>query len=398
MNPYLTELKPYPFERLAGLKHGIRPPQDLRPIALSIGEPRHPAPEFITRALCADNEALTRYPLTRGSDSLREAIAQWLCRRFRLPSAAIDPQQQVLPVNGTREALFAFAQCVIDSRRDTLVMMPNPFYQIYEGAAVLAGATPYYLNCTAANDFVPDFDLPAADWARCSLLYLCSPGNPTGTVIDKATLQQLILLADRYDFVIAADECYSEIYPDEQNPPVGLLQAARDMGRDDFARCIVFHSLSKRSNVPGLRSGFVAGDAGLIEAFRLYRTYHGCAMPPATQLASTAAWNDEAHVAENRSLYRQKFDLVYEILQPHTPITRPQAGFYFWLETPEDDEQFSLNLYRQQNLTLLPGTYLSREHNGINPGRGYVRIALTPSLDDCGEAARRIKSYILSMG
>ena len=398
MNPLLAKLQPYPFERLARLKHGIRPPDDLPHIALSIGEPRHPAPEFIGQTLCAHADTLTNYPLTRGTDALRNAIAAWLCRRFELPAGSVDPERQVLPVNGTREALFAFAQCVIDSNDEALVMMPNPFYQIYEGAALLAGATPYYLNCTADNEFLPDFDLPAQDWARCSLLYLCSPGNPTGAVIGSDILKQLILLADRYDFVIAADECYSEIYPDEHTPPTGLLQAAREMGRDDFARCLVFHSLSKRSNVPGLRSGFVAGDARLIEQFRLYRTYHGCAMPPATQLASIAAWNDETHVIENRRLYRQKFDLMCEILQPVTEIRRPQAGFYFWFQTPEDDEQFTQTLYRQQNLTLLPGTYLSREHHGVNPGKGYVRIALTPAAEHCSDAANRIKTHLVSMG
>jgi N-succinyldiaminopimelate aminotransferase len=397
MNPDLKRLQPYPFERLAKLTAGIVPPEGLSPISLSIGEPRHPTPGFITEEVITHLHGLSSYPATRGRPELREVIAGWLTRRFGLGEASIDPEQHVLPVNGTREALFAFAQCIIDRTANPVVLMPNPFYQIYEGAALLAGAEPAFLNTTVDNGYLPDFNsVPDSVWSRCQLVYICTPGNPTGAVMDTTALQHLITLADRHDFIIASDECYSEIYLDEAAPPAGLLQAAAAMGRDDYRRCLVFHSLSKRSNVPGLRSGFVAGDRRLIGDFLLYRTYHGCAMPPATQAASIRAWGDETHVIENRALYREKFRAVIEILNPVLEVTQPQAGFYLWPVTPGDDCRFARELLAQQNVAVLPGSYLSRTAAGINPGKNHVRIALVAPCEDCIEAAGRIQSYLAS--
>jgi N-succinyldiaminopimelate aminotransferase len=319
--------------------------------------------------------------------------------RYGLPEDSLDAEQHILPVNGTREALFAFAQAVIDrSDSDAAVLMPNPFYQIYEGAALLAGATPVFMDCTAENNYVPDFDaVDAATWRACQLIYICSPGNPTGAVIEQAQLQQLIALSDEYDFIIASDECYSEIYFDEAQPPVGLLQAAAAMGRTDYKNCVVFHSLSKRSNAPGLRSGFVAGDADVLEQFLRYRTYHGCAMPLQHQYASMAAWSDEQHVRENRQLYQQKFAAVLSILEPVLPVQQPQAGFYLWPQTPVGDEKFAKQLFMQENITLLPGSYLSRDNHGRNPGSNHVRMALVASLDECVEAAKRIRHFCTSL-
>jgi N-succinyldiaminopimelate aminotransferase len=398
MNPDLAKLQPYPFEKLARLKAGLRPPTHLDAISLSIGEPRHPTPRLISEAVLSHLHGLSSYPSTKGSGALRQSIAQWCGQRFNLGSAALDPEHQVLPVNGTREALFAFAQATVERTQNPLVLMPNPFYQIYEGAALLAGAEPYYLNCHEANGFVPDFSaLSEAQWRRCQLLFLCSPGNPTGAVLDKATLQYLLEMADRYDFVIASDECYSEIYFDDSPPPTGLLQAAADMGRHDFARCVVFHSLSKRSNAPGLRSGFVAGDAQILRQFLLYRTYHGCAMPMQHQAASIAAWRDEAHVKNNRLLYQQKFTAVLDILQPVLAVQRPQAGFYLWPQTPIDDADFARGLFASENVSVLPGSYLSREVDGENPGQRRIRMALVATLDECIDAATRIRRYIESL-
>ncbi|MCF6353555.1 MAG: succinyldiaminopimelate transaminase [Candidatus Polarisedimenticolaceae bacterium] len=395
MNPDLDQLQPYPFEKLAALKEGISPSTALEHIALSIGEPKHPTPGFITEAMLAHLHGLSSYPLTRGTQELRQAIASWLTRRFNLPEEAIDPERQVLPVNGTREALFAFAQTTIDRSKAPLVLMPNPFYQIYEGAALLAGATPHYLPCTADTGLSPDFDaVEGSTWDRCQLLYLCSPHNPTGAVIDIPTLQQLINLAERHDFIIASDECYSDIYPDEMHPPTGLLQAAAEMGNSDYQRCVVFNSLSKRSNAPGLRSGFVAGDAAILSQFYRYRTYHGSAMALPTQAASTAAWSDEDHVIKNRALYREKFSLVLDILGSSLEIHQPDAGFYLWPETPIPDPAFALGLFRAQNVTVVPGSFLSREVNGINPGQNRIRMALVAPLDECIDAAQRIKRYI----
>jgi N-succinyldiaminopimelate aminotransferase len=329
---------------------------------------------------------------------LREAIADWLTRRFRLSAGSINPDRNVLPVNGTREGLFSLAQAVVDPGRDALVLIPNPFYQIYEGAALLAGARPVYLSCPPENGFVPDFDaVDDATWRHCQLLYLCSPGNPTGAVIPQGTLAQLIELADAHDFVIAADECYAEIYPDERIPPVGLLEAAAAAGREDFHRCVVFHSLSKRSNSPGLRSGFIAGDATIIERFLAYRTYHGCAMPLQHQHASAAAWADEAHVIDNRRLYREKFDAVLSILGDVLDVQRPAGGFYLWPRTPVADTEFARGLFERQNVTVLPGSFLSRVGASGDPGAGRVRMALVAPLSECIDAARRIKAYCAAL-
>ena len=396
MNPDLAQLHSYPFEKLAALlKLAANPPAELEHIALSIGEPQHPSPALVTAALAASLDKIANYPNTRGLPALRQAIADWLQWRFTLPTQSLDIETQILPVNGTREALFAFAQASIDRSARPLVMMPNPFYQIYEGAALLAGAEPYYLNCSGDNNYLPDFDsVSEADWQRCQLLYLCSPGNPTGAVADMDSLKQLVALAQRHDFIIASDECYSEIYRHEQQPPPGLLQAAAELGISDYKRCVVFHSLSKRSNLAGLRSGFVAGDAEVIQSFFKYRTYHGCAMPIHVQMASTAAWGDEQHVIDNRQAYREKFDAVASVLAPAMSFQMPDAGFYLWAQTPIDDTRFSRELYQQANVTVLPGSFLGRSHDGVNPGSGYVRIALVPPLEQCIDAAQRMVRVI----
>lgn len=398
MNPHLDKLYPYPFERLAVLKQGIRPPPGLSHIALSIGEPKHAPPPFVIDALVHNMAGLGAYPMAKGLPELREAIAAWLTRRFKLKAGVVDPDRHVLPVSGTREGLFAFAQAVLDPAENPLVLMPNPFYQIYEGAAFLAGAEPYYLNTLEDTGFLPDLEaVPEKVWKRCRLLYICSPGNPTGAVMDADYLKRVIALADRYDFIIASDECYSEIYLDEEAPPVGLLEACAALGRDDFRRCVVFHSLSKRSNVPGMRSGFVAGDAAIMEKFLLYRTYHGCALPVPVQLASAAAWNDDAHVRENRHMYRQKFTAAMEILAPVLDVKRPPAAFYLWPKTPIDDEQFAKGLFAQQHITALPGSYLSRNTAHGDPGRRRMRISLVAPVAECAEAARRIRAYVESL-
>ncbi len=398
MNPDLGRLQPYPFERLAALKQGVIPPRDREHIALSIGEPKHATPALVTDAVIGHLHNLAAYPTTRGLPELRETIATWVSRRFQLREA-LDPERQVLPVNGTREALFAFAQAVVDRTRDPLVLMPNPFYQIYEGAALLAGAEPRYLACLPSMGFLPDFDaVDAETWRRCQLIYICSPGNPTGAVIDEPGLARLIELAHRYDFVIASDECYSELYLDEDSPPVGLLQAAAACGNGALTRCIAFHSLSKRSNAPGMRSGFVAGDARLIESFLAYRTYHGCAMPLPHQSASIAAWADEAHVRENRALYREKFNAVIEILDGVLPVQAPAAGFYLWPRTPIPDTELARRLFAEENITVLPGSFLSRPVDGQDPGADRVRIALVPPLDECIDAARRIRRFVERLG
>jgi len=399
MNKDLSLLHRYPFEKLAELKQGLQPPKHLDHIALSIGEPRHPAPQFVIENLIAHLHQLSNYPSTRGKQELREAIAAWISNRFAIKQALVDPEINLLPVSGTREALFAIAQAVIDRGSDRpLVFMPNPFYQIYEGAALLAGATPRYLDCLPENNFLPDLDEIGADeWSRCQLIYICTPANPTGVVMSQAYLQRLIELAHRYDFVIASDECYSEIYFDESTPPPGLLGVAAAMGNDSFDRCLAFHSLSKRSNLPGLRSGFVAGDARILEKFLLYRTYHGCALPSATQTASTAAWSDETHVIENRVRYREKFEQVLALLSDTLAPQKPQAGFYLWANTPVSDTEFAQRLYAEQNVTVLPGRFLSRDHNGSNPGENRVRMALVAPLDECLDAAQRINSLISAL-
>ena len=397
MNPDLQKLHPYPFEKLMQLKAGIVPPANKSHIALSIGEPKHAPPEFVKKEMLQQLDRMGSYPLSKGVGELREAIIQWLAQRFNLRADSLHANKHVLPVNGTREALFAFAQAVVDRSQDAIVMMPNPFYQIYEGAALLAGAQPYYMNTIADSGYLPDLEsIDPATWQRCQLIYICTPGNPTGAVMNCEYLQRLIALADQYDFIIASDECYSEIYFDEQQPPVGLLQAAAAMGRDDYARCIVFHSLSKRSNVPGLRSGFVAGDETIIQQFLKYRTYHGCAMPEFVQYSSITLWQDEQHVKTNRDLYREKFSRVVSMLSGTLNVTQPDAAFYLWPETPVDDETFARDLYAQQNVTVLPGSYLSRDNDG-NPGANHVRIALVASVDECIDAAQRIVEFCKSL-
>ncbi|SDP91787.1 succinyldiaminopimelate transaminase [Ectopseudomonas guguanensis] len=395
MNHALAQLQPYPFEKLRALLGGVQPAADRSPIALSIGEPKHRSPDFVGQALTANLDKLAVYPTTLGLPELRQSITAWCERRFGVPTGWLDAARHVLPVNGTREALFAFTQTVVERNARGLVVSPNPFYQIYEGAAFLAGAEPHYLPCLEDHGFNPDFDaVPAEVWQRCQILFLCSPGNPTGALIPVTTLKKLIALADEHDFVIAADECYSELYFDEDAPPPGLLSACAELGRSDFKRCVVFHSLSKRSNLPGLRSGFVAGDAEILKQFLLYRTYHGCAMPVQTQLASVAAWNDEAHVRANRDLYREKFDAVLKILAPVMDVQRPDGGFYLWARTPGDDTLFTRDLFAAEHVTVVPGSYLSREVNGVNPGAGRVRMALVAPLGECIEAAERIRRFI----
>lgn len=398
MNKDISRLQQYPFEKLAQLTQGLQPPENLDHIALSIGEPQHPPPKFVIDSLIAHMHRLSAYPSTRGSDDLREAIAGWISKRFDIAPQQIDPNSQLLPVSGTREALFAIAQAVIERKHNPLVLMPNPFYQIYEGAALLAGAEPRYLDCVQANNFMPDLDaIDASDWQRCQLFYICSPGNPTGAVMSPGYLQKMIELAHRHDFVIASDECYSEIYLDEACPPPGLLGVAAQMGVTDFSHCLAFHSLSKRSNLPGLRSGFVAGDASIIKSFLHYRTYHGCALPSVTQIASAAAWRDEQHVVENRSLYRVKFDQVLALLSDTLAPQKPQAGFYLWASTPISDTEFAQRLYTEQNVTLLPGRYLSRDTGGGSPGDNRVRMALVAPLHECLEAATRINSLLATI-
>ena len=397
MNPRLRQLRPYPFERLHALLADAAPPAGLRHVPLSIGEPKHAPPAFVAEALTRALDTLGSYPLAAGLPELRAVIARWLERRFGLPSGSVDATTMVLPVNGTREGLFAFVQAVVDSSRPTpAVLMPNPFYQIYEGAALLAGAEPVYLNCDRELGYLPSLDaVDAALWDRCQVLFLCSPGNPTGAVMPEEYLRRALELSAQHGFVIASDECYSEIYPDEAQPPPGLLQVAHAMGNSAFERCVVFHSLSKRSSVPGLRSGFAAGDPSILDGFRLYRTYHGCAMPVHTQLASIPAWQDEAHVRENRRLYREKFAVVVPMLREVLDVESPEGAFYLWLEVGED-EAFARGLFEQQHVTVLPGSYLARDTPGGNPGRGRVRISLVASVGDCIEAAQRIVAFVRS--
>ncbi|NWO09878.1 succinyldiaminopimelate transaminase [Chromohalobacter salexigens] len=395
MNPDLDALKPYPFEKLAALKAEVTPPA-LSPIALSIGEPRHAPPTAVLEALRRFEGEVARYPATAGLPELRSTIARWATQRYMLTPGSLDPERHVLPVTGTREAIFAFVQTALDRTRPAKVAMPNPFYQIYEGAALLAGGEPLYLDCAPENGCLPDLDaVTAATWRDVQLVFVCSPGNPTGAVTPLAEYQKLIALADEHDFLIASDECYSELYLDETAPPPGLLEACRSLGRDDYRRCLVFHSLSKRSNLPGLRSGFVAGDAGLIAPFKRYRTYHGCAMPLTTQHASIVAWEDEAHVQANRDAYREKFSAVGEILAPVMDFPTPHASFYLWPAVPGgDDEAFARDLFAEEHVTVLPGRYMSRDGAQSDPGAGRVRLALVAELDATIEAAQRIRRFI----
>ena len=393
MNPNLSRLEPYPFQKLAALLAGVTPNSSLRPISLSIGEPKHETPQFIRDILINQLGGLSSYPATLGSDALRGTIANWIRQRYQVEK--IDPARQILPVNGSREALFAFAQAVIDgSRERPAAVAPNPFYQIYEGAIILAGAEPYFINLLPDNDFALDLQqLPDEVWRRTQLIYVCSPGNPTGKVMTLSEWRALFELSDRHGFIIASDECYSEIYFDNAHPPLGGLEAAQRLGRGDFRRLVAFSSLSKRSNVPGMRSGFVAGDADILAKFLLYRTYHGCAMNPAVQAASAAAWQDEHHVVENRRLYRQKFEKAQAILASETVVEIPDGAFYLWLRTPIADTQFAKQLFEQYNVTVVPGSYLAREARGINPGRNFIRVALVAPVDECLEATQRLKAF-----
>ena len=397
VNPDLARLQPYPFEKLGHLFAGVSPPPTLGEIKLSIGEPRHETPPFIQRALENNVAGLANYPSTQGSDALRETIAKWIARRHGVPTP--DAVTQVLPVNGSREALFAFAQTVIDRVKGRArVVCPNPFYQIYEGAALLAGAQLVFLNSLPEHRFELDWEsLPEETWCDVQLVYVCSPANPTGKIMDLASWQALFALSDRHKFVIASDECYSEIYFDEASPPLGGLAAAAQLGRSDYPNLVTFSSLSKRSNVPGLRSGFVAGDAALLKKFLLYRTYHGSAMNPAVQAASIAAWNDEAHVRDNRRMYAEKFHEVTPLIARHLDCRVPDAGFYLWAKTPIADTDFARELFRQRNVVVLPGSYLARESAGVNPGANFVRIALVAAHEECLEAARRINDFCLSL-
>jgi N-succinyldiaminopimelate aminotransferase len=392
MNPDLQRLQPYPFQKLAKLLGDVTPNAALKPIGMHIGEPKHATPQFIKDALVAGLDGLANYPTTIGSDALRAAIANWLARRYGIPTP--DAKTQVLPVNGSREALFSFAQAVVDrSKPDPVVVCPNPFYQIYEGAAFLAGATPHFLNTLPEDAYALNFaQLPEAVWQRTQLIYVCSPGNPNGHVMPLAEWKHLFEMSDRYGFIIAADECYSEIYFGD-NKPLGALQAAQQLGRVDYENLVVFSSLSKRSNVPGMRSGFVAGNAKILERYALYRTYHGCAMDPAIQTATIAAWNDEAHVAANRHLYAEKFAKVITLLAPVLPVSKPDASFYLWVRTPVSDTVFAQQLHRDYNVSVLPGSFLAREAQGINPGANFIRLALVASLDETLEAARRIAEF-----
>jgi len=396
VNQRLELLAAYPFERLARLKAGVTAPAALPHIAMSIGEPKHAPPAFVVETLRQSLGKLDSYPATAGLPETRAACAAWLGRRFGL-RGQLDADSMVLPVNGTREALFSFVQAVVSTAEPArpAVAMPNPFYQIYEGAALLAGAEPVFLNTTAETRFQPDLDaVPAETWKRCQVLFLCSPGNPTGAVLSLDFLRQALALADRHDFVIASDECYAELYRDEKAPPPSLLQAALAAGHSRFERCVVFHSLSKRSSIPGLRSGFVAGDPAILKRYLLYRTYHGCAMPIPTQLASIAAWNDDAHAAANRALYREKYARVLPVLEPVLDVVEPDGGFYLWPDVRRDDEAFTRDLFATQNLTILPGSYLARDTRRGNPGRQRVRISLVASVDECVTAAQRIRTFL----
>lgn len=397
MNPDLSRLQPYPFEKLRQLFAPVSPAPTFKEIKLSIGEPQHATPPFIQKALADNLAGLANYPTTQGSEALRKAIADWAARRYSIP--VLDIATQVIPVNGSREALFSFAQAVIDrTRPNAKVVCPNPFYQIYEGAAFLAGAEPIYLNTLPENDFEMDWaSLPDSIWRDVQLVYVCSPANPTGKVLGLDSWKTLFELSDRHGFVIASDECYSEIYFDEALPPLGGLTAAKQLGRDDYRNLVMFSSLSKRSNVPGMRSGFVAGDASILKKFLLYRTYHGSAMNPAAQAASLAAWNDEAHVRDNRRMYVEKFHEVTPLIARHLDTRIPDAGFYLWARTPIADTEFARRLLAEKNVVVLPGSYLARENHGINPGANFIRIALVANHEECREAAARIADFCLSL-
>jgi len=389
MNSNLSLLHPYPFEKLSKLFQDVKS-ADLPLIPLSIGEPKHPAPEFVKQAIIDNFQHLSTYPTSKGLPELRESIAQWLMRRFKLNS--ISTENHILPVTGTREGIFSFVQALINRDDAPYVVMPNPFYQIYEGATLLAGAKPYFINCTEENGYLGDFDdVPAEVWEKTALLFVCTPGNPTGTVLSKEQFKKLIALSDQYNFVIASDECYSELWFDRA--PIGLLEVCAELGRDDYKNCVVFHSLSKRSNLPGMRSGFVAGDTNILKPYLKFRTYHGAAMSVQHQFASIAAWNDEAHVEENRKLYRAKFELFQNELGHLLPLQKPDAGFYYWLKV-DHDENFAKMLMEKANIKVLPGRYLSRDTEQGNPGEGHVRMALVADISQCEQAIQRLKAIL----
>jgi N-succinyldiaminopimelate aminotransferase len=397
MNPLLSRLQPYPFERLRQLFSTVTPNPAFSAISLGMGEPKHPTPAFLQQAMVdaitSQPSGLAAYPATAGEPKLREAFTRWLNTRYQLE---VNPATQVLPVNGSREALFALAQTLLEPSPEAVVVCPNPFYQIYEGAALLSGAQPYFVASDPKRNFAQDWDsVPDAIWARTQLLFVCSPGNPTGAVMPLSEWEKLFALSDRHGFVIASDECYSEIYFREE-PPLGGMEAAAKLGRSDFKNLISLTSLSKRSNVPGMRSGFAAGDAALIKQFLLYRTYHGSAMSPVVQSASIAAWNDEDHVVENRRMYRDKFAQVTPILTDVLEVALPDAAFYLWAGVRGSDTDFARDLLAQYNVTVLPGSYLARDAHGSNPGAGRIRMALVAETAECVEAARRIAEFVNS--
>jgi len=395
VNPRLALLQPYPFEKLRALLAGVTPPAGLKPIHLQIGEPQHATPQFLKDAIGASLEGLAKYPFTRGLPELRIAMAEWLAKRHGLPP--IDPETEILPVAGSREALFSIAQVLLDpAENDAWVVCPNPFYQIYEGAALLGGARPYFVNSLPSQGFRADWDaIPESVWRRTRVVFACSPGNPTGRVMGFEEWKKLFALSDRHGFTIVSDECYSEIYFDESHPPLGALAAAHRLGREGYPRLVVMESLSKRSNAPGLRSGFAAGDRNVIDRFALYRTYHGAAVSNTVQLASVPAWRDEAHVVENRRLYREKFTRFREAVDPVLPLAMPEAAFFYWAAVPGgDDPAFARALYAETAVQVLPGSYLSREAHGIDPGKGFVRMALVSSVEETDEAARRIAAFV----
>ena len=393
-NPNLSKLMAYPFERLNNLLAPLTPNSNFTPISLSIGEPKHQPPDFALEILSDQEKVralLATYPSTKGTTKLRQSISTWLKSRF---SVEVDYETEILPVNGTREALFSFAQAVISDKTNPIVIMPNPFYQIYEGAALLAGASTFFCSSFETNNYLQDFEsIPSETWRNTELIYICSPANPTGKSLSEGQIEKLIDLAHQYDFTIASDECYSEIYSSSHNKPNSLLKISENIGNKSFEKCIIFHSLSKRSNLPGLRSGFVAGDSNLLKQYFLYRTYHGCAMAGHAQEISALAWSDESHVDENRDKYTEKFSVVEEILKDHYKLYRPEGGFYHWIKTPIDDQQFAARLMETHNVKVMPGSFLSREDNGEDPGLDHIRVAWVSEKEECIEAARRLVEF-----
>jgi N-succinyldiaminopimelate aminotransferase len=399
MNPRLGLLKPYPFTRLDALLANSQTNPDLELITLSIGEPKHSAPAIVLEALQSALAEVQKYPATAGKIELKQVIANWVNNRFELSENGLSANSQVLPVNGTREALFAIVQALTDPNRTKgTVGMPNPFYQIYEGAALLAGKTPIYFNSHSKSNMQPDWrQISDAEWQQMELLFICSPGNPSGTYIDLEDICYLIEQADLHDFVIVSDECYSELYLNPSHKAPSILQACKKLGRTDFSRCLAFHSLSKRSNLPGLRSGFVAGDDKLLTDFLLYRTYHGSAMPGYVQEASIQAWQDETHAEINRQLYRDKYQAVLPKLADHFEFTEPEAAFYLWLDTPIDDQEFAKRLYEEKSVKVVPGSLLARDTEEGNPGQNKIRIALVASVDECIEGIDRLLQFTSSL-